>query len=130
MNGPMVVIDGILQVIERDLEKHKSLLERTQIELLSFRQARKHEIKKKKHYNELVGGGKYDDEALRNSMGDIATNIRHMSDKCTMAEEKIKHHQEIVDTLTEQVKDQNYLLAQAELYYLEHPEERPNGSKH
>ena len=45
-----------------------------------------------------------------------------------MSEEKIDHHQEIVDTLTEQLSNQNYLLAQAELYYQEHPEERPNGN--
>jgi len=129
MSEPLVVIDGILQVIEMDLEKHTALLARTKDELLSFRQARSHEIKKKKHYNKQVGGGKYNDASLKVAMGDIATNIRHMSDKCTLAEEKIKHHQLIVDTLTEQVKDQNYLLGQAELYYQEHPEERPNGSK-
>jgi len=130
MSEPLVVIDGILQVIERDLENHKILLERTKLELDSFRQARSHEIRKKKHYKSLIGGEKFDDASLRNSMNDIAINIRHFSDKCTMAEEKIKHHQKIVDTLTEQVKDQNWLLAQAELYYQEHPEERPDGSKH
>ena len=129
MSGPMVVINGIKEIIERDLELHKSLLERTKMELLSFRDGRSHEIKKKKHYNKLIGGGKYDDDSLRTAMLDIATNIRHMSDKCDMSQEKIKHHQLIVDTLTEQLGDQNYMLAQAELYYQEHPEERPNGFK-
>ena len=127
MSGPMVVIDGIKELIERDLENHKMMLERTKGELLSFREGRSHEIKKKKHYKSLIGGGKYNDDSLRTSMDEIAMNIRHMSDKCELAEEKIKHHQMIVDTLTEQVNDQNYLLAQAELYYVEHPEERPNA---
>jgi len=125
----MVVITGMKEIIERDLEKHKVLLERTQIELQSFRVARSHEIKKKKHYNGLVGGGKYDDDALETAIIQSATNIRHMSDKCTASEEKIKHHQLIIDTLTQQVGDQEYMLAQAELYYQEHPEGRPNGSK-
>ena len=125
----MVVIDGIKEIIERDLEEHKYLLERTQQELLSFREGRSYEIKKKKHYSGLIGGEKYDDEALQKSMNDIATNIKHMSDKCLLAEEKISHHQLIVDTLSEQLKDQNWLLAQAELYYQDHPEERPNGAK-
>ena len=126
----MVVIDGIKEIIERDLEEHTYLLERTKQELSSFREGRSHEIKKKKHYNGLIGGEKYDDDSLREAMKDIATNIRHMSDKCTLAEEKIKHHQLIVDTLTEQLSNQNWLLAQAELYYQEHPEERPNGNEH
>ena len=129
MSEPFVVVSGFKELIERDLDQHKSLLERTQMELLSFRTARSHEIKKKKHYNGLVGGGKYDDEKLTESMKDIATNIRHMSDKCTVAEDKIKHHQLIVDTLTEQLSDQNWMLAQAEAYYQEHPEERPNGDE-
>ena len=125
----MVVIAGIEDIIKRDLENHKALLDRTKVEELSFREARSHEIKKKKNYKGLIGGGKYNDDSLRASMKDIATNIRHMSDKVTLSQEKIKHHQEIVDTLTEQLADQEYLLAQAELYYQEHPEERPNGTE-
>jgi len=130
MSEPVVVIRGIEEVIKRDLELHKAILERTKEELLSFRVGRSHEIKKKKHYKNLIGGGKYDDASLRVSMDDIATNIRHMSDKCDAAQEKIKHNQLIVDTLTQQLGDQMYLLSQAELYYQEHPEERPNGNEH
>ena len=130
MSEPIVVIAGIEEIIERDLALHKDLLERTKTELLSFREARSHEIKKKKHYNKQVGGGKYNDEALRVDMNDIAINIRHMSDRCESAQKKIKHHQLIVDTLTQQLSDQEYLLAQAELYYQDHPEERPSGNEH
>ena len=128
MSEPMVVIDGIKELIKRDLENHKFELDKAKRELLNFREARSHEIKKKKHYKNLVGGGKYNDESLENSMVDTAINIRHMSDRCDERVEAIAHHQLIVDTLSEQLADQIYLLGQAERYYQEHPEERPNGN--
>ena len=127
-DGPEVVIGGILELLERDLEKHGILLERTKLELLSYREARSHEVKKKKHYKSLIGGGKYNDVSLKNSMNEIAINIRHFSDKCELAEREIKHHQLIIDTLTGQVKDEKKALAQLEQYYKEHPEERPDAN--
>lgn len=129
MSEPFVVIDGMLEIIERDLEKHIALLERAKLSLLSFRQARSHEIKRKKVWKNHIGGGKYNDKALEKSMGEIATNIRHMSDKCDLAEKEIKHHQLIVDTLTEQVIEQKDLLAKAAQYYKDHPEEVKDGSE-
>ena len=102
-----LVVEGIEDIIKRDLVNHKSLLERTKLELLSFRQARSHEIKKKKHYVSLIGDGKYDDDSLRKSIKDMNVNIRHMSDKADLAEKKIQHHTLIVDTLTENLKKQN-----------------------
>jgi hypothetical protein len=106
-NQPFIVVEGMEDVIERDLEKHKSLLERTQMELLGFRQARSHEIKKKKHYLSLIGGDKFDDEALQNAIDtQININIRHFSDKCKMAQDNIKLHTRIVDELTEQLRMQ------------------------
>lgn len=105
-NNPRVVIEGLEEIIERDLEKHKGFLERSKLELLSYKQAVSHEIKRKKYYKSLIGGGKFNDEALQKSMNDIATNIRHMSDKVKLTNEAIVHHTEIVDTLTVQLKDQ------------------------
>ena len=52
----MVVIAGIEDIIKRDLENHKALLDRTKVEELSFREARSHEIKKKKNYNRRSHG--------------------------------------------------------------------------
>ena len=104
---PKIYIEGIGSVIKQDLKKHKVLLQRSKTELLSYREARSHEIKKKKYYNTLIGGGKFDDESLRNSINDIGVNIRHMSDKVKLSEDAIKHHTLIVDTLTDQLDNYN-----------------------
>ena len=102
---PEVFIEGIDVVIRLDLGKHKELLAQTQAELLSFRAARDHESARKRHYYRLIGGDKYDDDALRKSVEDIRLNIRHLSDKAKLAEEKEEHHTLIVDTLTAQLAD-------------------------
>lgn len=102
---PEVFIEGIDVVIKLDLGKHKELLAQTQTELTSFREARDHESARKRYYYRLVGGEKYDDESLLRSVKDIRINIRHLSDKAKLAEDKIEHHRLIVDTLTEQLKD-------------------------
>jgi len=112
---PFIVIEGIEEITKRDLVKHKALIEQTTAELNAYREARAHEVRKKKHYRKLIGGGKFDDDALRRSMQDIAVNIRHMSDKCKAAEEKLKHHQLIVDTLTAQLEEQERLLRRIRL---------------
>ena len=113
---PKVVIQGLEQVIERDLDKHRMLLERTANELAVWRAGRSHEIRKKKHYAGLIRGQgpraeKYDKEALRAALDGINVNIQHLSDKCQGAEEKIAHHAEIVDTLTAQLAQQKRDLA-------------------
>ena len=102
---PEVFIEGIDVVIKLDLGKHKELLAQTQVELLSFREATTHESAKKRHYYRLIGGGKYDDDALLRSVKDIRINIRHLSDKAKLAQDKIEHHALIVDTLTAQLKE-------------------------
>ena len=104
---PEVFIEGIDVVIKLDLGKHKELLARTNAELLSFREARDHESARKRYYYRLIGGGEFNDEALRNSVKDIRVNIRHLSDKVKVAEEKVEHHTMIVDTLTGQLEDYN-----------------------
>ncbi len=110
--GPaFVVIEGIEEIIARDLAKHKAIVERTKTEIATFRTARAHEIKKKKHYRSLIGGEKYNDDALRKSIEEMAVNIRHTSDKAETGVRKLEHHTVIVGSLTEQLAKQNADLA-------------------
>lgn len=102
---PKIFIEGIDVVIRLDLGKHKELLAQTQGDLLAFSEAVTHESARKRHYHGLIGGGKFNDDALRSSVVDIRTNIRHLSDKAKLAQDKIDHHTLIVDTLTEQLKE-------------------------
>jgi len=102
---PMVFIKGIDKIIKRDLEKHKGMLDQCKLGLTSFREAVSHQVKKKKHYKSLIGGEKYDDDALRKSMEMIAIDIRHMSDKVKLTQEEIEHHSLIVETLSTQLEE-------------------------
>ena len=102
-DNPLIVIEGMEPIIQKDLDKHKAILEQTQTELGVFRQAVSHEVKKKKYYKSLIGGKKYNDDSLRKSIGDININIRHMSDKAKLAQDKIAFETNIVDTLTTQL---------------------------
>lgn len=115
-----IVIEGMEDIITRDLSQHKALVERTKGELDAFRTARSHEVKKKRYYASLIGTGKYDDDALRSSMGDIAINIRHLSDKAELAEKKMAHHTRIVDELTAQLSSQNAGLVKLAEYRRTH----------
>jgi hypothetical protein len=107
VDDPFVVIEGMAPLIQRDLDNHKKILEQVVLEEQVFAQAVTHEVKKKKHYEGLIGGGKFNDDALRRSIGDININIRHMSDKRKVVKEKIGFERNIVDTLTKQLKDQH-----------------------
>ena len=104
---PEIFIKGIDVVIKLDLGKHKELLARTQLELQAFNEAVVHESGRKRHYYRQIGKGKYNDEALQNSIKDIRINIRHLSDKVKLSKEKVEHHTLIVDTLTAQLKEYN-----------------------
>ena len=123
---PEIVFEGMEIIIKRDLEKHKVLLITSNQELLAFRNARSHEIKRKKYYKSLIGGEKYNDDSLRRSMDDIAINIRHLSDKVKLSEDAIKHHTLIVDTLTEQLENQNRGLDALAKYRRDHPDASNN----
>lgn len=112
---PYIVIEGIEEITKRDLVKHKALIVQTQTERNAFAEARAHEMRKKKHYRKQIGGGKFNDDALRTAMKDIAVNIRHMSDKVKASEEKLAHHRLIVDTLTAQLTKQEELLKKIRL---------------
>jgi len=87
------------------------MLTQTNAELLSFREAAAHESKRKRHYYRLIGGEKYDDDALRRSVDEIRTNIVHLTRKAEAAEDKIEHHTFIVDTLTEHLETYNRRFA-------------------
>jgi hypothetical protein len=104
---PEIFIEGIDKVIRLDLGKHKELLAQTQTDLEAFNVAVAHESGRKRHYHRLIGGGKYNDEALRSSVADIRVNIRQLSDKAKLAIDKIAHHTLIVDTLTKQLAEYN-----------------------
>jgi hypothetical protein len=109
-DGPTVFVEGVDEIIRRDLVKHKGLLEKRQIERLAFNEAVGHAIAKKKYYRDLIGGGKYNDDALKTSIKDQNINIRHLQDKVKLARDGIEHETLIVDTLTEQLKqyESNY----------------------
>jgi len=104
---PEVFLEGIDVVIRLDLGKHKELLGQSRADVASFREAARHESARKRHYHRLIGGGKYDDNALKRSIKDIRLNIRHLTDKAEQAVEKAEHHTVIVDTLTAQLEDYN-----------------------
>ena len=108
---PVVVIEGMEVVIERDLKRHKVMLERAKSELLAWEQARGHEIARKRAWRKLVGTGKYDDEALVASRDQSNVNIRHLSDKIEAAKERIAFETNIVDTLSRQQEEQTRGLA-------------------
>ena len=104
---PEVFIEGVDVIIKLDLGKHQELLAQTTTEMHSFREAAAHESKRKRHYFRLIGGGKYDDEALEKSVNQIRQNIVHLTRKAEAAQDKIDHHAFIVDTLTEQLETYN-----------------------
>lgn len=104
---PEIFIEGIDVVIKLDLGKHKEMLAQAQVERVSFQEARDHESKRKRHYYRQIGEGKYNDDALLAAVKDIRINIRHLSDKVKLSNDKIDHETLIVDTLTAQLKDYN-----------------------
>jgi hypothetical protein len=109
-DAPIIIIEGIEEIPKRDLAKHKMLVVRTRTERDAYAKARSHEVRKKKHYRKLIGGGKFNDDALRASIQQIIINIRHFSDKVKASEEKLVHHQLIVETLTRQLEQHEELL--------------------
>ena len=104
---PEVFVKGIDAVIKLDLGKHRELLTQSKADLLAFSEAVAHESERKRRYYRLIGGGKYNDDSLKQSVEDIRINIRHLSDKAKLAQEKIEHHTLIVDTLAGQLQDYN-----------------------
>lgn len=100
-----IFIEGIDVKIRLDLGKHKALLTQAVADRGAFRVARDHESQKKRHYHRQIGKGKFNDDALRESVKQIRINIRHLSDKEKLAQDKIDHEKLIVETLTAQLAD-------------------------
>lgn len=101
-----IVIEGLEDVIKKDLEKHKLILEQTKSELDTYNQSVSHLVKRKKNYSGLKGGGKYNDKALTKSIAMIQIDITAISNKAKLAREKIEHTKVIVDTLTVNLENQ------------------------
>lgn len=115
-NTPLIIIRGIDEVIKRDLDKHRALLERSHTERGAYKQAVAHLIKRKKYYSSLIGGEKYEDAALQKSIDGLVVDLRHMSDKVKLSDEAMSHHQLIVDTLSKQLNDYNEAVEQASAF--------------
>ena len=107
---PQIVIEGIEEIIKRDLVKHKAILLLLPLSLQALETARGHEVEKKRYYRSLVGGGKFNDEALEESIKQSKINIRQNSDKIKLTKDAIKHHTEIVNTLAAQLEVQEQSL--------------------
>lgn len=110
-DAPIVVNEGIDQILIPDIAKHKALKEQAQTQLLAFEVALAHEIGKKKAWGKLIGGGKFNDDSLRASQEQSRINIQQLSDKKKLAKDKIAHHTEIVDTLTAQLNQYHLDMA-------------------
>jgi len=101
-----VVVEGMEDVIERDLLKHQGYLAESNKERLAFLDAEAHERNKAAHYKRMIGKGKFNDVALQKSISDIRINIRHMQDRAKVAHDRIEHETLIVETLTQQLESQ------------------------
>ena len=102
-----VVIEGLEDIIERDLNKHRGIVEQTKRELEVFKQARSYQVQKKKHYKMLMQtDNKYDKEAMQTAKDMINIDIRHYSDKVDGANQILAFNQNIVDTLEKQLVEQ------------------------
>ena len=104
--GPDIVIEGMEEILERDLLKHQGNLKQAQADLEAFKNARAYEVRKKKHYRSLFNAGKYDQQAMEAAIDQIDINLRHMADKTKLATEKILHHQQIIASLQKELANQ------------------------
>lgn len=121
---PVVVLEGMEDVIERDLDKHKVELERTKTELEAFREAKRHECRKRKSYEQHLKAGRFDTPSMERALVDIDVNVKHMEGRISACEAHIKFEENIVATLTGQLTEQNKSLALLADY------RRENGTGH
>ena len=106
-----VVIEGLEEILKRDLLEHEALLDRTKTELAAYQAAHIYEKNKKKHYEQLLANGKFKLGPMTVALKGIDINIRHMKDKMQLSRDKIEHEVLIVNTLKEQLENQNNGLA-------------------
>lgn len=124
---PFVVVEGIENKMEQDLLKHRSLIGQSRRDKVAWKEALSHEVAKKRHYKTLIGGGKYNDEALETAREQMNINIRHFQDKVEGAEKKIEWHKNIVKKLETDLKNQRALLEKLRLYKLD---QKAKGNGH
>lgn len=105
-DDPEIVLEGMEEILERDLAKHKGILQQTKLEMDAYSDARSYEVRKKRHYRSLVNEGKYDRESMEAAIAQIDINLRHMLDKKKLSLEKIAHHEEIISKLEEELSNQ------------------------
>ena len=101
------MVEGLREVFEKDIVKHQGLLEQSILDMQAFERGRNHAVKQKQHYRSLIGGGKYNDEALERAIVGININIQHLENKIASAKEKRDFEKNIVDTLTNQLREYN-----------------------
>lgn len=98
-----IFIEGIDVIIERDLNKHKSLLEKNNMDIQAMEHAISSEIQRKKYYNKQKGKRNYNDEAMDTAMEQMRVNISHLGNKLKVTKELRIQNTQIVDTLTPQL---------------------------
>lgn len=104
-------IEGIDVIIRRDLDKHKSLLDKNNLDIQSFQQARSGEIGRKRFYTDQKGKKKYDDDAMDKAIEQMSRNINHLSGRISVTRQLKEQNTLIVDTLSEQLKQYNIDLS-------------------
>lgn len=100
-------VKGIDVIIKRDLDKHKSLLEKNNLDIQAFQTAIASEIGRKRFYGEQKGNRRYRDEDMDRAIEQMNKNIAHLSIRIKLAEDLRVQNTLIVDTLTEQLKQYN-----------------------
>lgn len=117
VENPDIVIEGMEEIINRDLLKFQEVLKQKNVELLAYREARAYLVKRKKEYTKLLeGDNKYKKDSLNNALDMMVIDIRQISDKIKLTEEAIEHYKLVVDTLTEQKKAQDLGLKRLNEY--------------
>ena len=97
--------EGIDIIIKRDLDKHKSLLEKNIIDILAMQNAIAAEIARKNYYGEQKGNRKYKDDAMDTAITQMTKNINGYSVRIKIVEEERVLNTRIVDTLTLQLQE-------------------------
>ena len=99
-----VFVEGINVIIKRDLDKHKSLLERDILNINHFQETRNSEIQRKKFYAEQKGKRNYDDAKMDEAILQMNKNIAHLSARIDITRKLKEQNTLIVDTLTKQLE--------------------------
>lgn len=116
-NSPDIIIEGMEEIIDRDLVKFQGVLEQKTHELLAYREARSYLVKRKREYNKLLeGDNNYNKDSLKTALDGMVIDLRQMSDKVKLTEEAIEHFKMVVDDLAEQKKAQDLGLKRLNEY--------------